>query len=82
MRGRGSPLGIDLMGKGKRAPGGGTITMKIGSGWWGVCVCEEGGLVGRLTGAERGAPARPDPPRHSAAANDVADGKASSYQLA
>lgn len=48
MRGRGSPLGIDLMGKGKSAPGGGTITMKRGSGWWG-----EGG-VDRLTGAERG----------------------------
>lgn len=49
MRGRGSPLGIDLMGKGKSAPGGGTITMKRGSGRKGG----EGG-VGRLTGAERG----------------------------
>lgn len=38
MWGRGSPLGIDLMGKGKSAPGGGTITMKRGSGCWGVCV--------------------------------------------
>lgn len=47
MRGRGAPLGIDLMGKGKSAPGGGTITMKRGSGWVGVCRGSGAGGQGR-----------------------------------
>lgn len=69
------------MGKGKSAPGGGTITIKRGRGWW---VCESEcvrGDHGATDWGREGAPASPDPPRHSAAAN-VPNRKASSEQLA